>query len=230
MYAFLASFRSAVAQFLASDLCTRKRYVLPFLLVVGAVSILVDIGTGPYVNFTAGHFLVVAVGAYCLGAMWGVAIAGAMLLAQLGVYLAVWPQPFPALFVATALVNRGIIYLFAILMLAAIKDAHRLREENLRLRTLRQTMVTVNDIVLNRLQLIAAMVDLCEEGRPLTAANFAAARRVLKEVTQKLRRLGSQETAASYRAAGDIEAIVLEDPAAGDDGSSQSPSSANTQR
>ena len=216
MRAILASFRRAVANFLASDLCTRKRYVLPFLLAVGAVSILVDSGTGPYVNFTAGHFLVVAVAAYCLSATWGIVIAGAMLLAQLGVYVAVWPQPFPPLFVATTLVNRGIIYLFAILMLTAIKDAHLMREENLRLRTLRQTMVTVNDIVLNRLQLIAAMVDLCEEGRPLTAANFAAARRVLKEVTQKLRRLGSQETTASYRAAGDIEAIVLDDAASSD--------------
>ena len=30
-------------------------------------------------------------------------------------------------------------------------------------------------------------------------------------MTQKLRRLGSQESVASYRAAGDIEAIVLDD-------------------
>lgn len=105
-------------------------------------------------------------------------------LAQLGVYLAVWPQPFPPLFVATALLNRGIIYLLAILMLAAIKDAHQVREENLRLRALRETMVTVNDIVLNRLQLLSALIDLCEEGRALSPANFAAGRRVLKEVTK----------------------------------------------
>ena len=216
MRAILTSIRRAVAQFLASDFCTQKRYVVPFLLIVGATSILIDIATGPYVNFTAGHFLVVAVGAYCLGAAWGIAIAGAMLLAQAAVYLAVWPQPFPPLFVVTTLVNRGIIYLFAILMLAAIKDAHQVREENLRLRTLRQTMVTVNDIVLNRLQLLSAFLDLCEEGRSLTPANVAAGRRVLKEVTQKLRRLGSQESVASYRAAGDIEAIVLDDAAVSD--------------
>lgn len=221
MRSVLISFRRAFAQFLASDLCTQKRYVLPFLLVVGTVSILVDSGTGPYVNFTAGHFLVVAVAAYCLGVAWGTVIAGAMLLAQLGVYSAVWPQPFPPLFVATTLVNRGIIYLFAILMLTAIKDAHHLREENLRLRTLRQTMVTVNDIVLNRLQLLSALIDLCEEGRPLTEANFVAGRRVLTEVTQKLRRLGSQGTTASYRAAGDIEAIVLDDAPANDAGAAR---------
>lgn len=220
MRSVLISFRRAFAQFLASDLCTRKRYVLPFLLVVGAVSILVDIGTGPYVNFTAGHFLVVAVAAYCIGGGWGAVVACSMLLAQLTVYLAVWPQTFPPLFVATTLLNRGIIYMLAILMLAGIKDAHHLREENLRLRTLRQTMVTVNDIVLNRLQLFSALIDLCEEGRPLTEANFAAARRVLMEVAQKLRRLGSQATTASYRAAGDIEAIVLDDTScSGDAGS-----------
>ena len=105
---------------------------------------------------------------------------------------------FRQIFVATTLLNRGIIYMLAILMLAAIKDAHHLREENLRLRTLRQTMVTVNDIVLNRLGLLSALIDLCEEGRELSPANFAAGRRVLKEVTQKLRRLGSQESTASY--------------------------------
>ena len=216
MRTILTSIRTAIAQFLASDLCTRKRYVLPFLLVVGTVSILVDSGTGPYVNFTAGHFLVVAVAAYCLGVAWGSVIATVMLLAQLGVYVAVWPQPFPPVFVVTTLLNRGIIYLFAILMLAAIKDAHRMREENTRLRTLRQTMVTVNDIVLNRLQLLSALIDLCEEGRELSPANFAAGRRVLKEVTQKLRRLGSQDSTTSYRAAGDIEAIVLDDAPVGD--------------
>ena len=216
MRSILVSLRRAVAQLLGSELCTRKRYVLPFLFLVGTTSILVDAGTGPYVNFTAGHFLVVAVAAYCLGAVWGIAVGGAMLLAQLGVYLAVWPQPFPPIFVATTLLNRGIIYMLATLMLAAIKDAHHLREENTRLRTLRQTMVTVNDIVLNRLQLLSALIDLCEEGRELSPANFAAGRRVLKEVTQKLRRLGSQESTASYRAAGDIEAIVLDDPDATD--------------
>ena len=129
MRSILVSLRRTVAQFLASDLCTRKRYVLPFLFLVGAMSILVDVATGPFVNFTAGHFLVVAVAAYCLGAVWGIAIGGAILLAQLGVYLAVWPQPFPPIYVATTLLNRGIIYMLAILMLAAIKDAHRLREE-----------------------------------------------------------------------------------------------------
>ncbi len=120
MRTILTSLRWAVAQFLASDLCTRKRYVLPFVLVVGTVSILVDIETGPYANFTAGHFLVVAVAACCLGAVWGIAIASAMVLAQFAVYFIVWPQPFPPLFVVTTLANRGIIYLFAILMLATM--------------------------------------------------------------------------------------------------------------
>ena len=77
-------------------------------------------------------------------------------------------------------------------------------------------MVTVNDIVLNRLQLLSALIDLCEER--LSPANFAAGRLMLKEVTQKLRRLGSQESTASYRAAGDIETIVLDDCGCSDAG------------
>ena len=74
-------------------------------------------------------------------------------------------QPFPPLFVVTTLVNRGIIYLFAVP--DAGGDQGRTRcEENLRLRTLRQTMVTVNDIVLNRFAVTSAFLDLCEGRAP----------------------------------------------------------------
>ncbi|MFN3979566.1 MAG: hypothetical protein ACK4SA_04165, partial [Caldilinea sp.] len=135
---------TATSRNLGADSFRRKRIALPLLLLLSLGSVGITVLSGPEVNFTAGYFLVVAVAAYILGSGWGAIAAVAMLATQLLVYTGVWSVASPQL-IMTTLLNSGIIYAITIAMFVVVHDVNRLREENLRLRTLRQTMVTVND-------------------------------------------------------------------------------------
>ncbi|GIK71595.1 MAG: hypothetical protein BroJett021_05830 [Chloroflexota bacterium] len=201
---------TATAHNLGADPFRRKRIALPLLLLLSLCSVGTTILSGPEVNFTAGYFLVVAVAAYVLGSGWGAIAAVAMLAAQLWVYAVVWRVASSQL-ILTTLLNSGIIYAITIAMFVVVHDVNRLREENLRLRTLRQTMVTVNDIVFNRLQYFNVLLDLADAGVVPKPQQIETGRRALRDVTKKLRQLSALDQVTSYRAAGDIEAVLLED-------------------
>lgn len=204
------SWSAAMAHHLSVDLFRRKRFAIPLLVLLGFISVGADVLSGPEINFSAGYFLVVAVAAYVLGPAWGTTAAVVMLAAQLGVSVAVW-QIVPTTLTLTTLLNRGIIYAITIAMFVVAHDVNRLREENLRLRTLRQTMVTVNDIVFNRLQYFNVLLDLADAGVVPKPHQVETGRRALHDVTKKLRQLSALEQVTSYRAAGDIEAVLVQD-------------------
>jgi len=193
---------------LGSDLSKHKRLVAVSFLMLCAVG--ADLLSGPEINFSAGYFLVVALAAYALGPAWGTSVAVIILFARLVIYAFVWHTMSPLLFLTT-LLNSGIIYAITIAMFVVVHDANRLKEENLRLRTLRETMVTVNDIVFNRLQYFSVLLELAEAGVVPKPRQIESGRRALDDVTKKLRQLSSLTHVTSYRAAGDIEAVLLQD-------------------
>jgi hypothetical protein len=201
---------TVAARNLGATLFRRKRTALPLLLLLSLGSVGATVLSGPEVNLTAGYFLVVAVAAYVLGSRWGAIAAVAMLAAQLWVYAVVWRAASPQL-IFTTLLNSGIIYAITIAMFVVVHDVNRLREENLRLRTLRQIMVTVNDIVFNRLQYFNVLLDLADAGVVPKPQQVETGRRALRDVTKKLRQLSALDQVTSYRAAGDIEAVLLQD-------------------
>ena len=88
-------------------------------------------------------------------------------------------------------------------------ETQQLRESYLRLQTLQQTMVTVNDIVRNRLAVLLAVCDVLEEGRMPSTRQLARARAVIEEIVHLLDRLGRLEVVAIKEVAG-VEAIDLD--------------------
>jgi hypothetical protein len=104
-----------------------------------------------------------------------------------------------------------------LLRLARYMEA--LRRANLRLETLQQTMVTVNDIVLNRLQVMQYMIHLAEQGKPLTADQIDLGKSAVEEVAVKLRYLShinryeTTEVTSGVHAVRMPEGAVNADPA-----------------
>jgi hypothetical protein len=194
----------------------RKRFALPLLVLLTLTAVAIDILSGPQINFGAGYFLVVAIAAYVLGPVWAVVAAIAMLATQWMVYAlliqaAQTASVLSSQLTLTTLLNNAIIYVITIALFVVVYDVAHLREENLRLRTLRQTMVTVNDIVFNRLQYFTVLLDLAEAGVTPTPHQIEVGRSALLDVTQKLRQLSALTQVSSYLAAGDIEAVFLDD-------------------
>ena len=91
----------------------------------------------------------------------------------------------------------------------SILETQELRESYIRLQTLQQTMVTVNDIVRNRLAVLLAVCDVMEEGRTPSARQLTRARAVIEEIVHQLDRLGRLEVVAVKEVAG-VEAIDLD--------------------
>ena len=91
----------------------------------------------------------------------------------------------------------------------SILETQQLRESYLRLQTLQQTMVTVNDIVRNRLAVLLAVCDILDEGRTPSARQLTRARAVIEEIVHQLDRLGRLEVVAVKEVAG-VEAIDLD--------------------
>ena len=196
----------------------RKHFALPLLALLTLVAVAIDVFSGPYISFGAGYFLVVAIAAYAFGPVWGAIAAIAMLCAELAAHFAVsmrYPsqtaQVLSSQLNLTTLLNHAIIYSITVALFVVVHDVNRLREENLKLRTLRQTMVTVNDIVFNRLQYFTVLLDAIEGGVMPTPRQVEIGRNALREVTKKLRQLSALNEVNSYLAAGDIEAVLLED-------------------
>lgn len=196
----------------------RKRFALPLLALLTLAAVAIDVFSGPYISFGAGYFLVVAIAAYALGPVSGAIAAIVMLCAELAAYSVLslhYPsqasQVLSSQFTLTTLLNHAIIYSITVALFVVVHDVNRLREENLKLRTLRQTMVTVNDIVFNRLQYFTVLLDQAEGGVTPTPRQIEIGRNALREVTKKLRQLSVLNEVNSYLAAGDIEAVLLED-------------------
>jgi hypothetical protein len=119
----------------------------------------------------------------------GLALAGALPASHLLLYTLIGARLYPP---AIELVNMLLLFfagLATVYLLHLARHLEELRQAKLRLETLQQTMVTVNDIVLNRLQVMQFMIHLAEQGRPLSPEQIKLGKNELDEVAAKLREL-----------------------------------------
>jgi hypothetical protein len=75
-----------------------------------------------------------------------------------------WGDSVPWFVTPLNIVIWGALATLFVLVVAYAMQAQRLREEAVQMQTLRQTMVTVQDIVRNRLQLVMAVCDYLDGG------------------------------------------------------------------
>jgi hypothetical protein len=88
-------------------------------------------------------------------------------------------------------------------------QAQRLRESELQLRTLHQTMVTVQDIVRNRLQLVTVVCDLLDAGVMPPARYSERLRAGALEMLALLNQMGQAETVTLYELSDGVHAVSI---------------------
>ncbi len=98
-------------------------------------------------------------------------------------------QPYP---LSAELINIALLFFVGIAtvyLLRTLKHMEELRRENVKLETLKQTMITVNDIVLNRLQVMQFMMHLAEQGKPLSPEQTQLGKVALEDMAARLQEL-----------------------------------------
>jgi hypothetical protein len=147
---------------------------------------------------------------YCRGALYGVAfgwvVAGAEQIIR-------FHKLGGEISAATGVVNWviwGTVATLLVLLTNSVLEVHALRLGYVQLRTLQQTMVTVNDIVRNRLGVLLALCDLLQEGRTPSPQQVSRARMVIEDIVHQLDRLGRLEVVTITEVAAGVEAVNLE--------------------
>jgi hypothetical protein len=158
-------------------------------------------------------FLVpVAAATLFLGWQLGLALALMMAVAHYSAAIIGWPQAtYGDATFADLVVHLG-MYCTAIYFMRAASQRRQLREENLRLETLRQTMVTVNDIVRNRLQAVNCTLEIAHDEGKLSELQFIRTEQATKEIVEQLNRLGSLQYVHTVQVIDGVDAVQLEDP------------------
>lgn len=146
---------------------------------------------------------------YCGGARYGVAFGWIAAAAEQYVrFLNLGAVISPATVAANILI-WGTVATILVLLTASVLEVRELRERYVQLRTLQQTMVTVNDIVRNRLAVLLALCDLLQEGRLPAPQQITRARAVVEDIVHQLDRLGRIEVVTITEVAEGVEAVDL---------------------
>lgn len=121
----------------------------------------------------------------------GFALVLAILIPLLGLAAGMLEQQPVEAALANFLIRASVSAVLVLLAAAAIQ-MRALQDEALRLRTLHDAVVTINDAMRNHLQALLNVCELSEVGKPLTAAQIAVCRRAVQSAVELLDRLGSQ--------------------------------------
>lgn len=159
------------------------------IVLLALVVLVLDFAVPPHIEFSIIYAILIAAATQFVGWRLGLALAGFLPASHFMFYLLVGRDLFPL----TAELMAVFLLLFAgvatVYLLRLARYMEDLRQANVRLETLQQTMVTVNDIVLNRLQVMQFMIHLAEQGRPLSPEQIHMGKEAVDEVTIKLRHL-----------------------------------------
>lgn len=173
-----------------------------------------DFAWPPYIEFSVIYALLIAAGTQFAGWQLGLALTVLLPGSHLLLYSLTNPPPFP---LSTELINAFLLFLVGaatVYLLHLAKRMEALRQENLRLETLQQTMVTVNDIVLNRLQVMQFVIHLADQGKPLTPSQIEMGRGALEEVAVKLRELSQLSQYETTEVTSGVHAVRVPSAAA----------------
>jgi len=195
------------------------------LLAFGMLAL--DFAWPPYIEFSVIYALLIAAGTQFTGWQFGLTLTVLLPGSHLLLYSLTNPPPFP---LSTELINVFLLFVVGaatVYLLNLAKRLEALRQENLRLETLQQTMVTVNDIVLNRLQVMQFVIHLADQGRPLTPGQIELGRGALEEVAVKLRELSQLSQYETTEVTSGVRAVRVPSAAANTIPSAQSDAAAN---
>jgi hypothetical protein len=151
-----------------------------------------------------------------LGAAWGMAV-----LKESADRLR-WGDSVPWYITSGNIIIWGTVATLLVLLVTTAKEAQRLHEAEVQLRTLRQTMVTVQDIVRNRLLLVTITSDLLEAGIMPQPRHIKLLRSAVIETLALLNQLSRVETFTVDEVAEGIHAVRFGSPAAGGAAGAQS--------
>ncbi len=188
-------------------------------VVVGALALLllaVDFNSPVYIEYSVVYTILIAFATQFV--VWKLGLALALLLpaGHFGLYFLAWHQPYP---LSAALANL-VLLLFAgiatVYLLRLAQHRQELRRKNMRLETLEQTMITVNDIVLNRLQVLQFILDLTEQGKPISAEQIRLGKAALEDVAARLREVSELNEYETAEVTAGVRALRVPQPAAAD--------------
>ncbi len=189
--------------------CRNRALALIMPIALSALILLADLLLPTPADYAAFLLVPLLLATYCSGWKYGVTLGWVLAAAEQFVR---YQQSGGTIPITTSVSNAIIWGTVATLLVAltnSILETQRLRESYLQLQTLQQTMVTVNDIVRNRLVVLLAVCDILDEGRTPSARQITRARAVIEEIVHQLDRLGRLEVVAVKEVAG-VEAIDLD--------------------
>lgn len=195
----------------------------PFLstlsfLVCSLLIVTADAWLPPGANITALLLLPLLGAAVCCGPKVGIAGAWGVAAVQQGADHLRWGINLPWGMTLLNILIWGAVGTILVLVVVAAMQAQRLREAEVQLRTVQQTMVTVQDIVRNRLQLVTVISDLLEAGVMPQSRHVRLMRSAAVEMLALLDRLSK------------IEKVVVDEVATGVQAVRITPSDATDQR
>jgi hypothetical protein len=156
---------------------------------MAAVVLTLDFTTSPYIEYSIVYAILIACATQFAAWQLGLALAVLVPLGHLTAYFVTGQQPYP---LSAELINIALLFFVGIAtvyLLRTLKHMEELRRENVKLETLKQTMITVNDIVLNRLQVMQFMMHLAEQGKPLSPEQTQLGKVALEDMAARLQEL-----------------------------------------
>lgn len=189
--------------------CHNQTLALVMPIALSVLILLADLLLPTPADYAAFLLVPLLLATYCCGWKYGVTLGWVLAVTEQSIRY----QQSGGTISLTAFVSNAVIWgtvaTLLVVLTNSILETQQLRESYLRLQTLQQTMVTVNDIVRNRLAVLLAVCDVLEEGRMPSARQLVRARSVIEEIVHQLDRLGRLEVVAVKEVAG-VEAIDLD--------------------
>lgn len=189
--------------------CRRRVLALSMPIVLAALILLAELMLPSTADYGAFLLIPLLLATYCGGWKYGVALGWLLAAAE---QFAGCQQLGGTTSGSAAFINFfiwGTVSTVLVALTSSILETQELRDAYVQLRTLQQTMVTVNDIVRNRLAVLLAVCDVLEEGRMPSARQLNRGRAVIEEIVHLLDRLGRLEVVTVKEVAG-VEAIDID--------------------
>lgn len=196
--------------------CRNRLLSVMLIVALAALVLLADLLLPQAAEYGAFLLVPLLLAVHCGGWKFGLALGWVMVGCEQYVRYVQAPDAYSASTLAANAVIWGVVAGLVVALTAAALEARELRESYVRLRTLQQTMVTVNDIVRNRLAVLLALCDMLEEGRTPSLRQISRARQVIEEIVHLLDRLGRLEVVRTTEVAAGVEAVDIDAGANGD--------------
>jgi hypothetical protein len=190
--------------------CRHRTLSAVLIILLAALILLADLLLPSAADYGAFLLVPLLLATYCGGWKFGVPLGWIMVGFEQYIRFIQVPDVNSGLTAAINFVIWGVVASMIVALTASALEARELRESYLRLRTLQQTMVTVNDIVRNRLSVLLALCDTLDAGHLPTVRQIQRSRGGIEEIVHLLDQLGRLEVVNVTEVAMGIEAVDID--------------------